>query len=186
MSESILNRIYELIERESRSDKLEKIPMDFYKEVATYMKKLLNGVDQNDKSILSSLALKERKMIESLTNRLIELRVNKASHLNDTDNLTSEERYIIEPLSFFDKRWKKVSLTIKKGQPFKLDAISEELSSRFAMVRFLQPTLSIIGVDLKKYGPFKKEDVAIIPSENAKPLVKQKIVSEVWVNECNE
>ncbi|MCP8308187.1 MAG: hypothetical protein H3Z54_05765 [archaeon] len=186
MSESILNRIYELIELESKSDKLVKIPKNFYKEVATYMKKILNGIDQNEKSIVSNLALKERELIERLTSRLIELRIKKASHLNDTDNLTSEERYVIEPLSLFDRRWKKVGLAIKKGQPSKLDAISEELSSRFTIVRFLQPTPSIIGIDLKKYGPFNKEDVAIIPSENAKPLIKQNIVSEIWMDEYKE
>jgi DNA replication factor GINS len=184
MSESILNRIYQLIELESKSDKLEKIPKNFYKEVVTHMKKMLNGIDQNEKSVVSNLALKERELIESLTNRLIELRIKKASHLEDTDNLISEERYIIEPLSLFNKRWKKVGLAIKRGQFSKLDAISEELSSRFTMVRFLQTSPPIMGIDVRKYGPFNKEDVAIIPSENAEPLIKQKIVSEVWVDEC--
>ncbi|MGB9660065.1 MAG: hypothetical protein ACPLY9_06080 [Nitrososphaerales archaeon] len=184
MDEPILNKIYELIELESRSDKLVKIPKNFYKEVVTYMKKILNGIDQNEKSIVSNLALKEREMIERLTNRLIELRIRKASRLEDTDNLTSEERYIIEPLSLFNKRWKKVGLAIKRGQSSKLDAISEELSSRFTAVRFLQPSPPFMGIDERKYGPFNKGDVAIIPSENAEPLTKQKIVSEVWVNEC--
>jgi len=186
MSESILNRVYGLIDLESKSDKLGKIPRDFYKEVATYMKKLTNGIDQNDRSIMGNLASKEREMIEKLIDRLIELRVKKASHLNDIDNLTSEERYIIEPLSLFDKKRKKVVFAIKGGQPSNLDAISEKSSSRFTIVRFLSPTSSIMGADLKKYGPFNKEDVAIIPSENAKPLIKQNIVSEIWVDECDE
>ncbi|MGQ9468602.1 MAG: DNA replication complex subunit Gins51 [Nitrososphaerales archaeon] len=184
MDESILNRVYELIELESKSDKPVKIPEDFYKEVATYIKKMLNGIDQNERSIVSNLALKERELIERLIDRLIELRIKKASYLNDVDNLTPEERYIIEPLSQSDKRWKKVSGAIKKGQPSKLDAIFEELSSRYVAVRFLQPTPSIIGIDLRKYGPFNKDDVAIIPSENAKPLIKQNMVSEIWIDEC--
>jgi len=184
MNESILNRIYELIELESKSDKLVKIPKNFYKEVVTYMKKMLNGIDQNEKSIVSNLALKEREMIENLTNRLIELRIKKASRLEDTDNLTYEEKYIIQPLSLFKKRWEKISLAIKRGQSSKLDSISEELSSRFTIVKFSQPFPPFMGIDKRKYGPFIKGDIAIIPLENAEPLIKQKIVSEVWVNEC--
>ncbi len=186
MGESILNKIYDLIDLESKSDKLGKIPTDFYKEVATYMKKLTNGIDPNDKSIVSNLASKEREMIEKLIERLIELRVKKAPHLEDIENLTSEERYIIEPLSLFEKKRKRVVFAIKRGQPSRLDAISERLSSRFTLVRFLLSTPSIIGVDLKKYGPFNKDDIAIIPSENAKPLIKQNTVSELWVDECDE
>ncbi|MEM3383357.1 MAG: hypothetical protein QXL52_05980 [Nitrososphaerales archaeon] len=184
MSESILNKIYELVELELKSDKLVKIPKNFYKEVVIHMKKILNGIDQNEKSIVSNLALKEKEMIEILINRLIKLRIKKASRLGDKDNLTYEERYIIEPLSSFNKRLERIESAVKRGQSSKLDAIVEELSSRFTMVRFLQPSPPFMGIDERKYGPFKKGDVAIIPSENAEPLIKQKVVSEVWVNEC--
>jgi len=184
MNESILNRIYALIELESKSDKLTKMPKNFYRDVAIYMK-ILNGANQNEKNIVSNLALKEREMIEKMIDRLIELRVRKASKLNDTENLTPEERYIMEPLSQSDRRWKRVGWAIKSGQPSRLDAIYDELASKLTVVRFLQPTPPIMGIDLRKYGPFEKEDVVIIPSENARPLIKQNVVSEVWLDECN-
>ncbi|NWG09237.1 MAG: DNA replication complex GINS family protein [Nitrososphaerales archaeon] len=185
MNESILNRIYALMELESRSDKLAKMPKNFYRDVAICMKKILNGANQNEKNIVSNLALEERGMIEKLIDRLIELRMRKASQLNDTENLTPEERYIMEPLSQLDRRRKRVGWAIKSGQPSRLDAIYDELASRLTMVRFLQPAPPIMGIDLRKYGPFEKEDIAIIPSENAKPLIKQNVVSEVWLDECN-
>ena len=37
----------------------------------------------------------------------------------------------------------------------------------------------IVGVDLEKYGPFKAEDIATIPYENAQALMTKKIVTKV-------
>jgi hypothetical protein len=44
--------------------------------------------------------------------------------------------------------------------------------SEKVLVRFLQDVPMIAGVDLKEYGPFKKEDIANLPKENADSLVK--------------
>lgn len=46
-------------------------------------------------------------------------------------------------------------------------------SNRRVFVRFLKPVPSIIGADMKSYGPFLVEDVASVPELNAKILVKQ-------------
>ncbi len=40
-------------------------------------------------------------------------------------------------------------------------------------LRFLKPVPAIVGIDMKSYGPFQVEDVASVPSENARVLVKQ-------------
>ena len=37
----------------------------------------------------------------------------------------------------------------------------------------------IIGVDLEKYGPFKTEDIATIPYENAQALISKNIATKV-------
>ena len=49
----------------------------------------------------------------------------------------------------------------------------------YVMVRFLKDVPSFVGIDLKVWGPFKKEDIAVIPYENAKALVKAGVVEEV-------
>jgi DNA replication factor GINS len=49
------------------------------------------------------------------------------------------------------------------------------------IVRFLQPLPAIMGIDMKAYGPFKAEDVASIPQENAENLVKRGIAQRVEV-----
>ena len=58
---------------------------------------------------------------------------------------------------------------------------SEEIKRKM-VVRFLKDVPSIVGVDLKTYGPFKSEDVASIPIENAKVLIRQGLAVEVEMN----
>jgi DNA replication factor GINS len=47
------------------------------------------------------------------------------------------------------------------------------------VLRFLREVPAIIGADMKSYGPFKPEDVASVPAENAKILIKQGLAAEV-------
>ena len=47
------------------------------------------------------------------------------------------------------------------------------------MIRFLSEVDEIVGADLEKYGPFKAEDIATIPYENAQALIAKKIATKV-------
>jgi DNA replication initiation complex subunit (GINS family) len=48
-------------------------------------------------------------------------------------------------------------------------------------VRFLQSLPAIMGVDMKAYGPFKPEDVASIPKQNAVNLIRRGIAKLVEI-----
>lgn len=39
------------------------------------------------------------------------------------------------------------------------------------MIRFLKEVPQIIGTDLKRYGPFLKEDIAVLPKKNIETLL---------------
>jgi DNA replication factor GINS len=47
------------------------------------------------------------------------------------------------------------------------------------IIRFLEPIDKFMGVDMEKYGPFIKEDVAILPFENARSLIERKVAIEI-------
>jgi DNA replication factor GINS len=47
------------------------------------------------------------------------------------------------------------------------------------MVRFLQNIPAIVGANAQVYGPFKTEDVATLPEENAESLIKRGIALRV-------
>jgi len=50
---------------------------------------------------------------------------------------------------------------------------------RTMILRFVKEIPAIIGADMKTYGPFRPEDIASLPIENAKILVKQDVAVEV-------
>jgi DNA replication factor GINS len=47
------------------------------------------------------------------------------------------------------------------------------------ILRFTKEIPAIIGPDMKTYGPFKPEDIASLPQENAKILVRQGVAVEI-------
>ncbi|MHA1689558.1 MAG: DNA replication complex subunit Gins51 [Promethearchaeota archaeon] len=79
------------------------------------------------------------------------------------------------------------SLALPSSFP-KTDIIRESTSSKhpsqrveqpeekyeYMMVRFIKETPALAGIDLLNYGPFEKEDIAYLPSKNAKILISEK------------
>jgi len=48
-------------------------------------------------------------------------------------------------------------------------------------LRFVKEIPAIVGSDMKTYGPFEPEDIATLPLENARILIKQGVAVEVEV-----
>ena len=179
--------MWEILNAELKSERLERIPKTLYRDLASYIKSIKNDVNQGGESVTSRLKDVERKLLYAFVTRLLEIRIEKAAKLPsgvvDEGRLTSEEKYILEALTQSDIRMNRVKEAIRSGRASLLSRISEVLASRFVVVRFLQPLPSIMGVDLKRYGPFQPGDVVAMPLENVKPLLKQGSVEEVWVEE---
>jgi DNA replication initiation complex subunit (GINS family) len=55
----------------------------------------------------------------------------------------------------------------------------EQRNRRMTVLRFLKDIPEIIGADMKSYGPFKVEDIASLPKDNAKILIKQGMVEKI-------
>ena len=52
----------------------------------------------------------------------------------------------------------------------------------YVLLRFLEKTPALVGIDLINYGPFEKEDIANIPRENAKILIYEKAAEEIDIS----
>jgi DNA replication initiation complex subunit (GINS family) len=52
----------------------------------------------------------------------------------------------------------------------------------YTLLRFLKKTPPLVGIDLLNYGPFEKEEIANIPSQNAKILILEKFASKFEVS----
>ncbi|MHA1265713.1 MAG: DNA replication complex subunit Gins51 [Candidatus Helarchaeota archaeon] len=58
----------------------------------------------------------------------------------------------------------------------------DELTGDFFLIRFLKNVPQIIGADLKKYGPFLIDDIAILPKKEVETLLKREAVILILSN----
>jgi DNA replication factor GINS len=61
----------------------------------------------------------------------------------------------------------------------KKNGSEQKHKTKTTVVRFLKEVDQIVGVDLEKYGPFKSEDIATIPYDNAQALIAKNVVTKV-------
>ena len=69
------------------------------------------------------------------------------------------------------------------GKSKLLEITSTKHKTKPVTVRFVKGFDEIVGVDLEKYGPFKPEDIATIPNENAQSLISNGIALKVRIEE---
>ena len=77
-----------------------------------------------------------------------------------------------------------VSKSIKKEEPEITETIirQEKEELYFMLLRFIKNTPPLVGIDLINYGPFEKEDLASMPSQNAKILLLEKFAEKVDIS----
>jgi DNA replication initiation complex subunit (GINS family) len=79
----------------------------------------------------------------------------------------------------FAEAYQKFAEKLLWGQVLKVGI--KKARKRVAL-RFIKNIPAVIGADMKTYGPFMVEDVASVPVENAKILVKQGLAEVVEVS----
>jgi DNA replication initiation complex subunit (GINS family) len=181
--ETLADKLHRMLEDENSSRQIIKIPLDAYKQIASHIKSIRSESIDKDRNLISELSLAERKILYDIAKRLIEIRIEKFRHDSDLDvaNLTPEERFIAEPLAQSKKRLDRVAESILNGQVGELEHAARAVKQKYVYVRFAQPYSAVTGTDLAVYGPFEPEDVAIVPIENAKLLLKNGIIMKNWI-----
>jgi hypothetical protein len=61
--------------------------------------------------------------------------------------------------------------------------LQSESSSQLQLVRFLEDHPQLVGVDLKTYGPFRADDLATLPAENARLIIRKNQAEPVSLGE---
>jgi len=159
------------IQREEMTEpKLSKIPEDFYQKARDYLEQKKSIAEKkNDK--LESLEVKNvERLLEDIFNRRETKMLNNAIITVRTDippqNLIEDEKEFFESAvnMMRTQRERVLNLLFKKTKENK----------DFEKIEFNEDIEEFVGIDLKKYGPFKKGDAADIPTENAKLLIKMK------------
>jgi DNA replication factor GINS len=183
-----LDFILELLKKETQIPKIQAISPDIYRKIAQLIKGLST---QKYEDLELDVHHELLRLIVLSTKSLIELRIKKLlenSNANltypslstdDYSKLTDEEKYIFEEERKVSQRKDLIIKSLINGNVNNLDSISKIIRSKMIIIRFLEATDQFMGVDMAKYGPFIKEDVAILPFENARSLMERKAAIEI-------
>jgi DNA replication factor GINS len=183
-----LDFIMELLKKETQVPKIQGVSPDIYKKIAQLIKELSIQKYEDleldvHHELIRLLILSTKSLIELRTRKLLEnSNGNLASSSLSTDDyskLTDEEKYIFEEERKVSQRKDLITQSLINGNVNNLDSISRIIRSKMIIIRFLESTDQFMGVDMAKYGPFIKEDVAILPFENARSLIERKVAVEI-------
>ncbi|RLG92172.1 MAG: hypothetical protein DRO36_02250 [Candidatus Hecatellales archaeon] len=177
--------LYDAWLREEERVEIQPLPEDFFKKVSVYIRELkveVRGLDE--KSLRAKLKHHELEktvwLVESLTEKRLKKIVKKVFE-EKTDIplnlLTVEEREVYRCLKKAFEEAQKIVKSVLEGKTQSLGGEGEEKP----ILRFLKDTPSIVGVNLKVYGPFKAEDVVSAPLKNVENLISHNIAKKIFV-----
>lgn len=177
-----LNYLYSTLIREIENEQVQEIDAEFYKTLSEYLGKLKNeGYDGIENKIKSRLI----ELITQAVELLLRTRIEKVAGQEKLDftNLLDEEKYILESQQDLAERKEIILLATLNGRTKLLQSVSKKHKTKPVTVRFLQDFDQFVGADYTKYGPYKTEDVATIPNENAQALVAKNIAAKITTEE---
>lgn len=174
--ETITFELIRKIQREEqRTPKLTKLPEGFYQDVNSYLQQKRKIAESKEDRKIALEAKSIERLIEDIFNRRERKILNQALITARTDippeNLTENENGFFEALSS----------SIKERRKSALAQILTERKEEATLIVFKEDVPEFVGSDLKKYGPFKKGDVAKVPKENIKVLLKREIAEKFKV-----
>ena len=180
------NEFYNIWKQELENLDLGRLPPDFYSRIADYLRRIKEESRMLDKKTVKANLLKsEMRNVKRMLRELIRTRYKKLirkmakSEKVSLDVLTVEEEKIYTGASPLAEAYQSFAESLLRGNVLKMGVGREH---KRAVLRFLRDVPAIIGADMKTYGPFKVEDVASLPVENAKILVKHGLAEKFDVN----
>jgi len=179
------NELYAAWRREVDEPSLGSLPLGFYIRVADYLKSIREENRPLDKkSVKEYLLDHEAKNVALMLEELLWARYKKLLETVNQNQklplelLTAEEAKMCESFAAFTTAYQKFSVDLLQGQTSQTAAppavkTEVEVGHKRVTLRITKNIPAIMGTDMKSYGPFQAEDVASLPVENAKVLVKQ-------------
>ena len=187
------DELYAAWRLEIENGELSSLPSDFYVRVAEYLRRVKEENKMQDKkTVRTNLLEHEMKNVQQMAQELLFTRYRKivkmvvAGHKISLDTLTAEEVKLYNGVTPSAEAYARFVSGILEGHVVKVEVVTASAAEPPMVhlrvtVRFLKPVPSIVGADMKSYGPFQVEDVASVPIENAKILLKQGLARAVEV-----
>jgi hypothetical protein len=189
-----LKYLSNLLLKEINTDSLQNLPVDLYHEVTVRIETLRGS--PKEFSTEERIAKAQIELLFSAIRLLFETRYSKIEasrkadffdkkknqlEMIDYSNMTREEKFVLDGSLETEKRIDMILSTILTGRPVVLEKISNMLSHKRIPVRFIRPIDRFIGIDMVTYGPYVEEDIALLPSDNARALTENGFVEEIQI-----
>ena len=177
-----LKNLHVIVMQEYQTDDIQELSIDFFRNLSNFIGKLKNeeydGIEKKTKNEIILTAT-------NLTKLLINKRLEKISKSPKTSYsiLSDEEKFVIDSNDEMNERKDMIISGIINGKSKFLETTSTKHKIKPVTVRFVKEFDEIVGVDLEKYGPFKPEDIATIPNENAQALISNGIALKIRIEE---
>lgn len=176
-------RLYEFWLREKASPDIQEVPSDLYKLIADYITDIVRKSRMLDKGTVEADLIKhEESEVNRIAKDLVRLRLEKILTCAARDEVVAANLLTPEEKEFYDRlkdplTYQKTLRSVIRGGFSGVEEGVKEGKNK--LLRFMKDVPTIVGVDLKKYGPFKSEDIAYIPAESAEVLIKRGAAMEV-------
>jgi len=173
-----INSLHHIVLRETENDSILEIDPLFYINLSDFIgnlrKQEFDGVESKIKDAMIEMATE-------LTSLLINIRLDKILESSDLEigYLLDEEKFILDSQEEKRERIEMILSATINGKSKFLESLAQNHKTKKIVIRFLNEVDEIVGADLEKYGPFKTEDIATIPYENAQALIAKNVATKV-------
>ncbi|MCW4016669.1 MAG: hypothetical protein NWF06_09895 [Candidatus Bathyarchaeota archaeon] len=175
--------LYEIWKKENETEELQKLPKSFYAKIAAYIKTMKEENRMLDKRTTKAKIMDNAfRNVKIMVSELVCLRYRKlgenafARETVARDALSTEEKKLYEEVLPLAEAWNVFFKDLFRGR---LSGLDKCVKQTMMVLRFVQDIPALVGSDMKTYGPFGPEDVATLPPENARILIKQGVAIEV-------
>jgi len=174
-----IHSLHNTVLRETENDTILEINPNFYRNLADFIgnlrKQEFDGIENKIKNTMI-------EMVTELTSLLIQIRLDKILKTSDLEisYLLDEEKFILDSQEDQRERVEMILSATINGKSKFLESLAQNHKTKKIVIRFLNEVDEIVGADLEKYGPFKTEDIATIPYENAQALIAKNVATKVY------
>jgi len=200
--------LFQLWKSEKESQRLQKIPTDFYISIDGELTKLyqfsteLKWRELGEK-VISRLEYLRQDLTKLRLKKILDMVINEIPI--DPQKLTWGEKRLVEHLqkSINNLGLEKPNFYTQDISPnMSLSEDPETIINQnnekdrkesdnglYLTVRILDDIERFIGIDNRQYGPFKKFDVVYMPRDNAKALIAKsvaRVIENTWANHSGE
>jgi DNA replication factor GINS len=185
-----IDEIFNILKGEIHLDSgPQPVPHNFYQNISNLVSLLR---EQNEKENNGAREKISKEINSNLINLVIKLTTlifvlrckkifnsSKSQNIFEYSNLTDEEKYV-----FFGNREReqRINIVLKmllEGKSKTLEKIVSSINQNFVIIRFLDSMEQFVGVNMNKYGPYQRDDVAILPFENARSIIENNRAVEI-------